>query len=114
MRIRWLTAVFAVFYLSVLPAQAASAGATAPAKPAAEEPPGVFAEEGDEEGEASSYGLESSVNIREEYGFGQGRRQNIDSFLGEYENPFKPLPEESTYEGSRSESRSEINDARGI
>ncbi len=54
----------------------------------------------------------SSVNIREEYGF--RRRQNIDSFLGEYENPFAPLPEDSTTEGSRSESRDEIDRARGL
>ncbi len=94
--------------LWVLPASAASPK---------EAPPGAAAIE--EQKPEESYGLtgleegpkpDSSVNIREEYGF--GHRQNIDSFLGEYENPYAPLSEDSTYEGSRSESRQEIDEHR--
>jgi hypothetical protein len=42
----------------------------------------------------------SSVNISQEYGF--SANQNIDSFLGDIENPAKPLMDDQSYEGSRS------------
>jgi len=55
--------------------------------------------------EQSGEPAQPSVNMSEEFVFGEGPRKNIDSFLGHYDNPFAPA--ESTYDGSRSEMRQE-------
>ena len=47
----------------------------------------------------------ASVNISEEFKFDS--RQNIDSFLGDYENPY--AAPETTYKGSRSEMRNDLD-----
>ena len=47
----------------------------------------------------------SSVNLSEEFAFGDGPRTNIDSFLGDFENPY--ASDEATYQGSRSEQRND-------
>ena len=47
----------------------------------------------------------ASVNMSEEFKFDS--RQNIDSFLGEYENPY--AAPDSTYKGSRSEMRNDLD-----
>lgn len=123
MRTRILILLAALSFLRILPAFAAESAAKA-AEEAVEEPAAAeaVAEPAAEFVEDdATYGVESltssgsgnsdsSVNISEEYGF--GRRQNIDSFLGEYENPFAPLPEDATYKGSRSEFRDEIKEHR--
>jgi hypothetical protein len=55
----------------------------------------------DEQNPEDAHAIGSSVNFREEFGFSS--RQNIDSFLEDVTNPFESMPEENTYEGTRSE-----------
>ena len=58
-----------------------------------------------EELPASAVEPGASVHISQEFGFGS--RQNIDSFLGEFENPY--AAPEDTYSGSRSEMRDDVS-----
>jgi hypothetical protein len=58
---------------------------------------------GDPSWDETSPAPDYSVNIREEFSLSSGARQSIDSYLGEFENPY--APPESVYEGSRSEDR---------
>ena len=66
----------------------------------------VFA--GDRDSDLDAPGDAGSVNISQEFGLSSGRR-SIDSFLGDFENPY--AADESTYKGTASEARKERMDA---
>lgn len=66
---------------------------------------------GDRDSDLHSPDDAGSVNISQEFGLSSGRR-SIDSFLGDFENPYAaPETSDSYYKGTASETRKERLDA---